>query len=83
MAGWLTSQSLLLQNSLSKGECGLRLTDERVVGGEVARLGEFPYVALLGYLIGNEIFYLCGGSILNSKYILTAAHCHSSNQPIM
>ena len=66
----------------SKGECGLRLTDERVVGGEVARLGEFPYVALLGYLIDNEIFYLCGGSILNSKYILTAAHCHSSKQPI-
>ena len=66
----------------SKGECGFRLTDERVVGGEVARLGEFPYVALLGYLIGNEIFYLCGGSILNGKYVLTAAHCHSSKQPI-
>ena len=66
----------------SKGECGLRLTAERVVGGEVARLGEFPYVALLGYLKYNEIFYLCGGSILNSKYILTAAHCHSSKQPI-
>ena len=80
---WLADKSKpSIQNSLSKGECGLRLTDERVVGGEVARLGEFPYVALLGYLIGNEIFYLCGGSILNSKYILTAAHCHSSKQPI-
>ena len=65
-----------------KGECGHKTYLEHIVGGIATRLGDYPYMALLGYLIDGETFYLCGGSILNRKYILTAAHCHSVDQPI-
>nr|CAD7424302.1 unnamed protein product [Timema monikensis] len=45
--------------------------DPRVVGGQSAQSGEFPYQVSIRYN-GNHI---CGGSVLNSRYILTAAHC--------
>lgn len=52
----------------------------RLVSGTVAEEGEIPYMVRIsvdykppGY---TEIFRVtCGGSILNSRYILTAAHC--------
>jgi len=64
------------------GECASRLFLNDIIGGEDAKLGEFPYMALLGYRLERNIYYLCGGSVLNSKYVLTAAHCHSDEQPI-
>jgi len=61
------------------GECGKRITVSNIVGGRRAKIGEYPWMALLGYdspnVAGNEIFYVCGGSLINKKYVLTAAHC--------
>ena len=52
----------------------------QIVGGENATLGEFPWMALLGFKIKvgrtkEDIFYLCGGSLINKHYVLTAASC--------
>ncbi|XP_012536761.1 chymotrypsin-1 [Monomorium pharaonis] len=44
---------------------------ERIVGGNIATIGQFPYqVSLQSY---DE--HICGGSIISSTHILTAAHC--------
>ena len=68
--------------SSNNGECGARLTSEQVIGGDDSKLGEFPYMALLGYVLDGDMYYLCGGSVLNKKYVLTAAHCHNDKRPI-
>ncbi|CAG9568396.1 unnamed protein product [Danaus chrysippus] len=49
----------------------------KVVGGVDANLGEFPWMALLGYndSSGNGTFWACGGSLISQRHVLTAAHC--------
>ena len=60
----------------ASGECGVKLTTTSIIGGDKALFGEFPYMALLGYVVQKQKKYLCSGSVLNTKYVLTAAHCH-------
>jgi len=46
----------------------------RIVGGSEARLHEYPWQAALLY----ERKLFCGGSLINDRIVLTAAHCLSS-----
>ena len=66
----------------NKQECGSRNSAEHITGGTIAKLGEFKWMALLGYdhLSTGEIFYTCGGSLINKWYVLTAAHCIGISQ---
>ncbi|XP_024411016.1 coagulation factor IX isoform X1 [Desmodus rotundus] len=43
----------------------------RIVGGEDAKPGQFPWQVILN----GKIYALCGGSIINEKWVVTAAHC--------
>lgn len=55
--------------------CGQQESDNRIVGGEVAGLDEYPWLALFKYRKQNTIEYACAGALINDEYILTAAHC--------
>ena len=57
--------------------CGHALPGTRIVGGEEAEIGAYPWLALLGYTMSGRrgITYACGGALIGNNYILTAAHC--------
>lgn len=50
--------------------CGTKSASDRIVGGTNADKNEFPWQVIL--FAGNS---LCGGSIIDDQWILTAAHC--------
>ncbi|XP_037300492.1 trypsin, alkaline C-like [Manduca sexta] len=55
---------------------------DRIVGGQITTVTSYPEIASLArrYLL---LFYLhsCGGTILTTKSIMTAAHCVYGDQP--
>ncbi|XP_005349259.1 testisin [Microtus ochrogaster] len=77
----VASQSTLLQvepenplwqeADLLSGPCGHRTIPSRIVGGDDAELGRWPWQGSLR-IWGS---HLCGATLLNRRWVLTAAHC--------
>jgi len=58
--------------------CGEYLGDGFIIGGEETKRGELPYQAALGYKSvkrPGKYDYNCGGTLINRRYVITAAHC--------
>ncbi|XP_050345955.1 CLIP domain-containing serine protease HP8-like [Nymphalis io] len=52
--------------------------DDRIAGGKETELDEFPWTVLLKITFtfgGKRASFNCGGSLISSKYVLTAGHC--------
>nr|XP_015194900.1 PREDICTED: tryptase-2-like [Lepisosteus oculatus] len=51
------------------------LSRSSIVGGEDAKEGQWPWMALLLAATLDGHHSLCGGSLINDRWVLTAAHC--------
>jgi len=62
---------------LSNTECGKK-SNIKLSGGETTKIGEFPWLVLLKYETSGRQF-LCGGSLITDRFVLTAAHCTTTD----
>ncbi|XP_076061281.1 trypsin-1-like [Oratosquilla oratoria] len=59
--------------------CGKVNRVNRIVGGTATEVNEYPWQ--VGLLPSSGTRPFCGGTIINSKYIVTAAHCVDGDDP--
>ncbi|XP_019397275.1 PREDICTED: chymotrypsin-like elastase family member 2A [Crocodylus porosus] len=52
----------------------------RVVGGDNARPYSWPWQASLQYSYSGGWFHTCGGTLIATNWVMTAAHCISSSR---
>nr|XP_029736110.1 CLIP domain-containing serine protease B15-like [Aedes albopictus] len=60
----------------SEANCGRLTLENHILGGEETEPEEYPWTALLVYKDPRgRKSYGCGGTLINERYVVTAAHC--------
>lgn len=54
------------------GTCSIQATENRIIGGQDATRGQFPFQVSLRQTTGD---HFCGGAIIASRFILSSAQC--------
>lgn len=67
----LTQSPLAVVSRLLPSVCGKPPLNTRIVGGQPAPVGSWPWQADLHSSGGH----FCGGSLINSEWVMSAAHC--------
>ncbi|XP_071803928.1 uncharacterized protein [Asterias amurensis] len=66
------------QGFINQRGCGIRTKSSlqaRIIGGNAAEQGNWPWLGSMQYRLGSELAHRCAASILNPEWAITAAHC--------
>ncbi|KAM3922912.1 transmembrane protease serine 13 [Leptodactylus fuscus] len=83
-----------IQGGLDSGTCSsrqylsVRCSDcgqqkkSRIIGGTQANTGDWPWQVSLQVLTKGGYEHVCGASIINNLWVVTASHCVTANVPL-
>ncbi|XP_056596456.1 chymotrypsin-like elastase family member 2A [Triplophysa dalaica] len=61
--------------------CGQTPLNTRIIGGEDAQAGAWPWQVSIHVEDNFGSYHSCGGSLINKDWVLSAAHCFKRNDP--
>lgn len=65
----------LIQHLRQPCFCGIERTGDRIIGGTVAEQARYPWMTGVVSFDSEGHPAFCGGSLINDRFVLTAAHC--------
>ena len=66
----------LIRFSEAKPKCDCQPNvDDRIVGGTRTGKHEIPWQLSLGLKRGSRVSHICGATLLNANWAVTASHC--------
>ncbi|XP_072282432.1 transmembrane protease serine 13-like [Pyxicephalus adspersus] len=69
--------------SLRCSDCGKqKSSSSRIIGGTLATIGEWPWQVSLQVPNGKGYSHICGGTLINNNWVVTASHCFSTPFPL-
>merc|ERR1711970_21931 len=80
----LTMSRAAEERAMNTCNCAPVSSSDRIVGGkEVNPKYKLPYQVLVSPCASNGGCLMCGGTILNKRYVVTAAHCLYAGKDLM
>lgn len=67
--------TVLYGRGVQTQDCGVAPLKTRIVGGEGATAGSWPWQVSIHW----RRSHICGGTLINNQWVLTAAHCIATN----
>lgn len=86
LSGVWSRVSQLTQTQTETPKCGKRIIKHQalITSGFTTREGDWPWHSAIFHIQLAQLNYKCGGTLINSNTVLTAAHClYDASHPII